>query len=253
VARAAVERAVAGEVPTDELARRGGRRLGTRQAAARADLRVLTGEPLPIAGHPSSAARRARRRAERVPPPAGPRDRPRSRRQRDAAPLSHGDRCVYWTRHVRSIPPVLVRCRCRMAVRPFQYRARSLADRRPPARTRPARPAAAPYRPGSPRRLPNRGRGRAALRRVVHGHPQPPPLEAGRQRGIETDRGDGVGQQHRTGLRHAVSLPRPVSWSRSACLRRTRRPRNDRASSPALVLEGTARPGRRADRSADRP
>ena len=82
VTRSAVERAVAGEVPADELARGGCSRLRAGQPAPRADLGVPAREPLPVARDHRGAPRQGGRPAERVPPPARPRNRPGTRRQR---------------------------------------------------------------------------------------------------------------------------------------------------------------------------
>ena len=98
VARAAVERAVAGEVPADELAGGRGGGLGPGAAACGADLRVLARQPLPVArdrrwpgppgwsgrgrgcptgsgGRPTACPAAAPRRAAAERPPVRPPDR----------------------------------------------------------------------------------------------------------------------------------------------------------------------------------
>ena len=164
VARAAVEGAVAGEVPADELA--GGRRGRLRAGATadRADLRVLAREPLPVARDRGGPARRGGRAAERVAPPARAGDRPRARRQRLAAPQPNGHRFVHRTAHR---PPPLRRPLCRR----FADAARSGARR---ARRQSA----------TPRSAATTGLACSWIRGAVSARAAPPPAPAARPRGF---------------------------------------------------------------------
>ena len=154
---------------------------------------------------PKSSSRSRGRPASRSGPGPARRRGPRSpHRPRSALPCRPTSKPAAGLRTVPAGWPRARGDRLRRGRRP----AGTPSDRRPPDRTRRARPAASPHPTGSRRRARRPGRGRADLAGTMHRPRLAPRLQRRRQRGVQADPANGLHQQHPASLRNC---PRAVA------------------------------------------